>query len=68
MSTQNTEFEFRRSIGDHGPDSARVSDRAVRAVSTSELFQQGEHEIAIRHGDAVYSLKITRQDRLVLNK
>ncbi len=42
--------------------------RPVRAVSTNDLFRQGEHEIAIRHGDSVYSLKITKQDRLVLNK
>ncbi|WP_442581973.1 hemin uptake protein HemP [Mesorhizobium sp. ASY16-5R] len=40
----------------------------VRMVSSTDIFRSGEHEIAIFHGDAVYSLKITKLGKLVLNK
>jgi hemin uptake protein HemP len=40
----------------------------VRMVSSADIFRSGEHEIAIFHGDAVYSLKITKLGKLVLNK
>jgi hemin uptake protein HemP len=40
----------------------------VRKVSSADIFQDGEHEIAIYHGDSVYSLKITKLGKLVLNK
>lgn len=69
MTTQDTGFELytRRAFGDR-PIAAVGPTRLVRSISSDELFQHGEHEIAIQHGDSVYSLKITRQDRLVLNK
>ena len=40
----------------------------IRMVSSANIFQAGEHEIAIYHGDSVYSLKITKLGKLVLNK
>ncbi len=41
---------------------------AVRTLSSDSLFQQGEHEIGIAHGESLYRLKITRQGKLILNK
>lgn len=38
-----------------------------RTISSEDLFR-GSREIAIRHGEAFYRLKITRQDKLILNK
>ena len=40
----------------------------VRTLSSASLFQRGEHEIGISHGDSLYRLKITRQGKLILNK
>lgn len=40
---------------------------AVRMVDTAELFAGGR-EVALRFGDAVYHLKITRLGKLILNK
>lgn len=42
--------------------------RHVRELVSEEIFAPGEYELAIRHGEAVYSLKITKQGKLVLNK
>lgn len=39
----------------------------VRTIDSSEIFR-GQSEIAIRHEDFVYRLKITRQGKLILNK
>ena len=70
MSTQNLDSDGPRTQPfDAGlPVHSSSGTRPVRAVSTNDLFRRGEYEIAIHHGDSVYSLKITRQDRLVLNK
>ncbi len=40
---------------------------ATRIYDTTQLFGSGT-EIEIRHADAVYRLKITRQGKLILNK
>ncbi|MBX3597874.1 MAG: hemin uptake protein HemP [Rhizobiaceae bacterium] len=40
----------------------------VRTVSSNHLFNTGEHEIGIAHGESVYRLRITRQGKLILNK
>jgi len=44
----------------------RSSDNA-RTFKSGDLFH-GRREICIDHNGAVYRLKITRQDKLVLNK
>lgn len=41
---------------------------AVRTLRSASLFERGEHEIGIAHGDSLYRLKITRQGKLILNK
>lgn len=45
-------------------DSAR---HAPRVVKSSQLFNDRK-EIFIQHGDQLYLLKITRQDKLILTK
>lgn len=39
----------------------------VRVLESKDLFD-GNTEILIRHDDAVYRMKITRQGKLILNK
>ena len=41
--------------------------RDVRKVTSQALFL-GEHEIGIEHAGSLYRLKITRQNKLILNK
>lgn len=45
-----------------------VAPIQVRTLSSTNLFQRGEHEIGIAHGESLYRLKITRQGKLILNK
>ena len=45
-----------------------VAPMQVRTLSSASLFQRGEHEIGIAHGESLYRLKITRQGKLILNK
>ncbi len=40
----------------------------IRKVSSTDIFRAGEKQISIFHGDSVYSLKMTKQGKLVLNK
>jgi hemin uptake protein HemP len=44
-----------------------LSDGSLPEYESPALFQ-GRREILIRHGEAVYRLKITRQGKLILNK
>ncbi|WP_274628724.1 hemin uptake protein HemP [Arvimicrobium flavum] len=70
MNTHNPKsFQFRYH---RAPESVSyrpvASHVAVRTLSSDSLFQQGEHEIGIAHGESLYRLKITRQGKLILNK
>lgn len=38
-----------------------------RTITTAELFQ-GQRELLIQHGHEIYRLRITRHDKLILNK
>jgi hemin uptake protein HemP len=38
-----------------------------RVISSAEILQ-GDREILILHGDSVYRLRVTRANRLILNK
>ncbi|EAB6717753.1 hemin uptake protein HemP [Salmonella enterica subsp. enterica serovar Typhi] len=56
---------------DRRVDDARihyVHPAQVRTLSSASLFERGEHEIGIAHGESLYRLKITRQGKLILNK
>lgn len=70
MNTHNPKsFQFRypRS-GEHVSYRPSVDRLAVRTLTSESLFQHGEHEIGIAHGESLYRLKITRQGKLILNK
>lgn len=48
--------------------SAARSQAAAEAVFSSEALLQGRREILIRHGDRVYRLRHTSNDKLILTK
>lgn len=69
MNTYNPDLH--RSLrGDHDDRAQRVdiARLGVRTLASTSLFQRGEHEIGIAHGESLYRLKITRQGKLILNK
>jgi hemin uptake protein HemP len=69
MNTHNPKsFSFRYQRAE--PVTYRpIPDRlSVRTLTSESLFQNGEHEIGIAHGESLYRLKITRQGKLILNK
>lgn len=47
---------------------ASRSQTAAEAVFSSEALLQGRREILIRHGDRVYRLRHTSNDKLILTK
>lgn len=68
MNTHNPK-SFQMRYPQVASTSYRPIDRLpVRMLSSESLFQRGEHEIGIAHGESVYRLKITRQGKLILNK
>lgn len=63
--------QLHRTLREQGSDRVQTLDMrsfGVRTVSSNSLFQRGEHEIGISHGESLYRLKITRQGKLILNK
>lgn len=69
MNTYNADLHRRlREDRDEGTRNVDMSRFAVRTLSSNSLFQRGEHEIGISHGESLYRLKITRQGKLILNK
>ena len=69
MNTYNPDLH--RSLRGESEDrSVRVDVTRLgsRTISSASLFQRGEHEIGISHGESLYRLKITRQGKLILNK
>lgn len=49
------------------PSPARAEGHGAPAVDSKDLLR-GRDEILIRHGDEVYRLRHTRNDRLILTK
>jgi hemin uptake protein HemP len=47
------------------PAPRRGSD--LRVLDSRDLLE-GDHEIAIRHGDEIYRLSVTRAGKLILHK
>lgn len=69
MNTYNADLH--RSLRSQGVEQAKPAEMSrygVRTLSSTNLFQRGEHEIGIAHGESLYRLKITRQGKLILNK
>jgi hemin uptake protein HemP len=69
MNAHN-QYDFRRPhrAGESFGRTQPSQPLAVRTLTSESLFQRGEHEICIAHGDSLYRLKITRQGKLILNK
>ncbi|MGC4024548.1 MAG: hemin uptake protein HemP [Mesorhizobium sp.] len=69
MNTYNPQFH--RALRNDRSEVQRPLDAGrigVRTLSSTTLFERGEHEIGIAHGESLYRLKITRQGKLILNK
>ena len=52
---------------DRRPATSFIGDVPPRVIPSTEIFQ-GDQEILIQHGDQTYRLRITRANRLILNK
>lgn len=59
----------------HAPTASLPSDSAPDAMHLREVLEldssrllQGQREICIRHGNEVYRLRHTRNDKLILTK
>lgn len=50
-----------------GLSTSTVSPRGMRVIDAAELFGGGS-EIALRLGESIYHLRITRLGKLILNK
>lgn len=71
MNSYNPDLHRRLSL--HRPERSEprvhfITPAQVRTLSSASLFERGEHEIGIAHGESLYRLKITRQGKLILNK
>lgn len=72
MNSYNSELHRSLRLNGEQRDYARaevtMQPVRVRTLSSANLFERGEHEIGIAHGESLYRLKITRQGKLILNK
>ncbi|RFC67713.1 MULTISPECIES: hemin uptake protein HemP [Mesorhizobium] len=68
MNTYNPQFHRSLRNERNEPQRSLETRIGVRTLSSSSLFERGEHEIGIAHGESLYRLKITRQGKLILNK
>ena len=69
MNTYNADLHRRlREDRSERPVHVELPRLGLRTIASASLFQRGEHEIGIAHGESLYRLKITRQGKLILNK
>ncbi len=54
-------------INEHRVERREHLPKRPKTLKSNDLFE-GEKEICIEHNGALYRLKITRQDKLILNK
>ncbi len=54
-------------VNEHPIERHEQSPKRPKTLKSDDLFE-GEKEICIEHNGALYRLKITRQDKLILNK
>lgn len=50
------------------PGQRPVAELVQRPALDSTLLLAGEKQVAIRHGDELYSLRLTRNGKLILTK
>ena len=44
-----------------------ASEARVGMIDSSDILK-GAREVCIRHGESIYTLRVTRQGKLILNK
>ena len=49
------------------PTGEQACTDGIRLLNTEQLFE-GHREVCIQHGGAIYRLRITKSDKLILNK
>jgi hemin uptake protein HemP len=59
--------EQEKPLSPAAPTPAAASEELPKTVSTQELFE-GEREICIEHDGELYRLRITRRNKLILQK
>lgn len=50
------------------PSAALTDSQALSSLDTRQLFQNGQRQVEIIHGDVRYSLRLTRENKLILTK
>ena len=50
------------------PPCADQTSPALPTLDTRQLFQNGQRQVEIIHGDVRYSLRLTRENKLILTK
>ncbi|MDR3324240.1 MAG: hemin uptake protein HemP [Zoogloeaceae bacterium] len=48
--------------------SATLASRVPLALDSRQLFQNGQRQVEILHGEARYSLRLTQTNKLILTK
>ena len=54
-------------MSDEGERPKRAEKPSVREITSEELLR-GQSELFIRHGEELYRLKLTRNQKLILQK
>lgn len=50
------------------PPAAPPGSQALSSLDTRQLFQNGQRQVEIIHGEVRYSLRLTRENKLILTK
>lgn len=63
-----TIFEPTLRLAPRAPGASKATERVSAAPLESRHLLQGQCEVLIRHGDEIYRLRHTRNDKLILTK
>ena len=50
------------------PSAALPGSQVRSSLDTRQLFRNGQRQVEIIHGDVRYSLRLTRENKLILTK
>lgn len=50
------------------PSAALTDSQALSRLDTRQLFRNGRRQVEIIHGNVRYSLRLTRENKLILTK
>lgn len=62
---QNTEIQNQQASAQA---STQPAQGAVTKLDSAQLFRNGQRQIEIIHGESRYSLRLTRENKLILTK